>query len=222
MLNMSLILTKYPKALGPTHDGQTHVNIYSMGKTAAGRMASNFHEAHHGYDTVFGKFATLEGLYHVLRIVDYYMSVGRIDSYVTWDHLKTLVPKIDRLRLSNGASCIRIGRELKASVYGNTKYKPAEFSKFALGVYVDALVRKLHMPIDASGVSLGSTLARYVYDGICLSHYYVVGENIKFPPHHEWLPELLTKIVELIDPNDSTFDLEVVLGKAKELLCLTQ
>lgn len=54
--------------IDPNDDGVKHINIYSKGKTALGRMLSNFYRAN--IDTPDGKFLSVEGYWYWLSIED--------------------------------------------------------------------------------------------------------------------------------------------------------
>lgn len=54
--------------INPNDDGAKHINIYSQGKTALGKMLSNFYRAN--IDTPDGKFMSVEGYWYWLSIED--------------------------------------------------------------------------------------------------------------------------------------------------------
>jgi hypothetical protein len=74
-----------------TQDGITHINIYSQGKTALGRMLSNFSRFH--IVTPDGEFESVEGYWHWLGIED--------------------CPEKEMLRNYYGYSAKKYGTELK-------------------------------------------------------------------------------------------------------------
>lgn len=201
----------------PAQDGLNHYNVYSNAKTIVGRMASNFESAPNaGFDTPHGKFRTLEGYYHVLRLVDYFASCEDLPEdlsgkdRIAYDlGLLTVYskqyPAIDDLYRLDGAECIQVGRAVKRDVYGGTRYRPGAFSAHAERCFMTAMVQKLHL-LQYENRCLGNVLAEIVQQGVKLDHYYVMQGRVIRPKFSEWLPDLITRIVELIDPYASTFD----------------
>lgn len=204
-------------------DGINHYNIYSQAKTLIGQMASNFESSPTGgFETPHGRFTTLEGYYHILRVIDFAVATEG-DDYPMWQHKTEILrdltilqtyatpfKEIDELFRLDGASCIRVGRELKRKLYGGTNYHPGAFSAHAERCFMIAVVRKLHV-IDYNGRRLGNVLAEIVQQRIPLDHYYVMQGRIIRPKHGEWLPDLITRIVEHIDPYANTFDPDEVI-----------
>lgn len=205
-------LSKYvcgPTGLAPMNfDGETHINIYSAGMTEIGRMASNFYDSY--TTTPLGKFRTLEGLYHVLRIAEYLVSTGKVADY-SWNELRVICPELHTLLTCDGPTAIKLGRELKRAVYGGTSYRPGAFSKEAELVFVKALVQKLY-DLTLNGRKLGVKLSERLYGETQLTHYYVYGGKAVWPPHYEWLPELIAGVVQHIDPMGDTFDVDAVVA----------
>lgn len=79
----------------PDVDGTTHVNVYSRGKTQAGRLASNF--AHTPfYHPTHGRFASIEGLWY----------------WLTSTHRDR-----DQLRELHGAAAKSLGRQLQSGCW---------------------------------------------------------------------------------------------------------
>ena len=193
------------------NDGNNHVNIYSNAQTLVGRMASNFQISN--TPTELGEFHTLEGLYHVLRITDYFVSIGKMSSH-NWDELVELLPEVAELRDCSGADAIRMGRKYKQLAYGGTKYKPGAFSDAAEFIFVSALVNKL-ASLTIRGVAIGNILAEYVVRGVPLTHYYVCVNKVTWPPFYDWLPKLIAEIVQHIDPYDVSFDTQAVIEKMR-------
>lgn len=204
-------------------DGISHYNIYSLARTPVGQMASNFESGPKGgFDTPHGKFNTLEGYYHILRVIDFAVATEG-DDYPMWQHdneiarditilqtYSTPFKEIDELFMLDGASCIRVGRELKRKLYGGTNYRPGAFSAHAERCFMTAVVRKLHV-LQYDGRCLGNVLAEIVQQRVPLDHYYVMQGRVIRPKHAEWLPNLITRIVEHIDPYASTFDPDEVI-----------
>lgn len=212
-----------PQISGPGCDGISHYNIYSKGGTQIGRMASNFESAPgDGFDTPHGKFRTLEGYYHILRVIDFAVDtegdnypLGQDKDELARDRAilqtyRTSFKEIGMLFTLDGTSCIRVGRELKRKLYGGTNYRPGAFSEHAERCFMTAVVRKLHV-LQYDNRCLGNVLAEIVQQGVKLDHYYVMQGNVIRPKFAEWLPDLLTRIVEQIDPYANTFDPDHVI-----------
>ncbi|EEE9654043.1 hypothetical protein DFV33_04735 [Salmonella enterica subsp. enterica serovar Bareilly] len=201
----------------PSTDGLNHFNIYSQGRTEIGRMASNFYARPGEYFvTPHGPFRTLEGYYHYLRILDYLMrEIDNRTLVMEFDIMRQAVntwPDIEKLRALDGTDCIRLGRNLKAEIYGGTSYKPGSFTPVTESRFIHALVNKLFI-LSVDGTSLGNVFAEILRARIPLKHYYTMQGRKIFPAHWDWLPNLIEMIAEHIDPEDSTFDRAELLKK---------
>lgn len=201
-----------PKIL-PATDGVNHINIYSKGVTLVGRVLSNFHTPAEAYETTHGTFASLEGYYHWLRVADYHC-VYKGESLET---LEIKYPELKRLRTANGDEAIRLGRKCKAEAYAKTSYRPGKFEGVMFVAFVTALVGKLARPYGEDS-SLGAFVSDLLASGFSLVHYYNTGNGIKYPPHGEWLPELITSICENIDPAGSTDVVAEIIPMLPEIL----
>lgn len=192
---------------GQCTDGINHINIYSKSRTALGKTLSMFYSLPDGesWKTKLGRFKTLEGLYHMLRVKDYYEHVdGKV--ITEWSKDPRLTDsRLFNLRRADGAEAIREGRAVKSAVYGGTTYRPEELSATSLHILVDALIRKL--VIDFNGEPLWKTLRMVVNSAMPLKHYYVVDGHVRVPKYSELLPELYTAIVTFIDPEADDFDI---------------
>lgn len=197
--------------VGDDTDGLNHINIYSDAKTFVGACASNFTEAHH--ETRDGAFRTLEGYYHWLRIRDWMRATNQ--PFANMAEMEEHYPGIRRLRNQSGPEAIRDGRKLKSNLYGGTTYKVAGFSDEATQDFKWALAYKLHT-LHFNNVTLGNYLSCLVYSGFPLKHYYVYQGKAKFPAYNEWLPNILTALLEHIDPNSADFDLDALQAKIIE------
>lgn len=190
--------------INPILDGVNHINIYSNGKTEAGRKASNFYDDGIPFDTPDGKFLSLEGYYHWLRIRDW---VTATDGTRLMRDMEIEHPALYSLRTINGVEAISVGRDCKKMFYGGTDYKTGDFSEEALTDFKVATASKLHR-IKVGDVTLGNYFSALVYHGVPISHYYVYNGKMSVPKFSEFLPNLIREIVVNIDPNDSTFDLD--------------
>lgn len=187
-----------PKIL-PATDGVNHVNIYSKGVSTVGRVLSNFHTPNTPYETLHGSFASLEGYYHWLRVADYHCNY-RNESIET---LEIKYPELVDLRTANGGECIKLGRKCKATAYAKTSYRPGKFEGVFFEAYVDSLIKKLAR-VYTDDVTLGAYVSDLIASNFKLVHYYNTGTGIKYPPHGEWLPELITALCVNIDPAGTT------------------
>ncbi|MGL5397180.1 MAG: hypothetical protein ACRDBQ_18185 [Shewanella sp.] len=195
------------------NDGINHYNIYSGSRRLVGQMASNFFANDVPYHTPHGGFITLEGYYHFLRIIDW---MNHMESVRNPGHRPTpandmrLVRAsqhyrdIERLRKQTGPDAIRWGRELKKKLYGGTTYKVAAFSPASENNFILALITKLST-LYIGNAMLGNVMAAIHFSGVPFTHYYVVDGRTHNPPHADWLPSILVKIVEQIDPNADSF-----------------
>lgn len=203
------------KEISVSTDGVNHINIYSKSRNLVGQMTSNFYSVggQHRFETVHGFFATLEGYYHYLRILDYLRATqDSDDDEKLMLHMAHYHPNLSRLAHVNGAEAIQLGRSLKASIYGGSKYRPGAFSLMSEKQFMYALVCKCH-ELKIEDVSLGNELAAIVNSGIPLLHYYVMQQGITTPPHSEWLPNAYRWLAEQIDPCAETFDRPALLKK---------
>lgn len=201
-----------PKIL-PATDGINHINIYSKGVSSVGRALSNFHTPSEPYVTLHGSFASLEGYYHWLRVADYHCEY-RGESLET---MELKYPELKELRTANGDDCIRLGRKCKAAAYAKTSYRPGKFTGKFFHAYVDALIRKLASPYGEHDY-LGSYTANLILGGYKLVHYYKTGDGMKWPPHGEWLPELITTLCEHIDPSGDNCFVDDLTSRIPEIL----
>ncbi|ANZ50672.1 hypothetical protein STRATTON_247 [Erwinia phage vB_EamM_Stratton] len=229
------VFIRYLRSLGyrchlkdfiPSTDGLNHYNIYSQARTQLGKMASNFYSQPEGkyFDTTDGRFLTLEGYYHYLRILDYALHtycrdveptklLDRNDmARVAMQEMLRKYPDIRKLAKYEGADCIRIGRNLKAAIYGGTDYRPGAFSPLSAYRFMTAMVFKLHT-LTIDGVSIGNILSAQVTHGIPLLHYYVMNGRQITPPHSDWLPGVVEQIVQCIDPYGTTFNPHAVISQ---------
>lgn len=182
----------------PATDGINHINIYSKGVTSVGRVLSNFYTPAEPYETNYGLFASLEGYYHWLRVADYHC----VYKGESMDTLEIKYPELKRLRTATGDEAIRLGRKCKAEAYAKTSYRPGKFVGVMYVEFVTALVKKLARPYGNDS-SLGAYVSDLLASGFSLVHYYNTSNGVKYPPHGEWLPELIAAICGNIDPAGS-------------------
>lgn len=209
----------------PATDGLNHYNIYSQARTPVGQLSSNFAESPDGtpFQTPHGPYRTLEGYYHVLRVLDYfvreesfryplsvYMDNPVMRDIAIMQDYSVKFKDMERMREVAGGEAIRAGRLLKKAVYGGTRYRPGAFSEHAEHCFMIALVNKLHK-LTIDGACLGNVMAAIQHHKIPFVHYYVMQGSIQYPAHGEWLPNIYSKIVELIDPHSDTFSPENVI-----------
>lgn len=178
--------------INPSTDGITHINIYSRGRTTVGRFLSNFEETN--TPTPHGKFLTLEGYYHYLRILEYHEATFGAEI----EDLEIPYPFTSELRALDGQRAIRIGRTMKSDLYGKTKYRAGKLRKKYMRSFGMALIEKLVMSRDnvVSGRNIACAISDYVRNGFVLSHYYTTTDGMKFPKFGEWLPELIVALTK--------------------------
>lgn len=190
--------------ISPPLDGVNHFNIYSNGKTEAGKKASNFYSDDIPFVTPDGPFLSLEGYYHWLRIRDWAMATS---SPFLMSEMELARPALKELRTCSGAEAISKGRDVKKAFYGGSDYKVGDFSPEALSDFKCATAAKMHR-IKVGDITLGNFLSSLVYHGVRITHYYVYDNKMSVPKFSDFLPNLIRELVVHIDPNDSTFDLD--------------
>lgn len=196
----------------PTTDGVNHINVYSRGVTEIGRVLSNFEPCE--IETNHGTFASLEGYYHWLRIMEYHTKYCGHD-LVT---LEVVFPEIKALRKVSGTAAISKGRTCKQVAYDKTGYRPGKFEGAVLRHYTDALIKKLFLPYKDT--TIGAYTAELILDGFSLTHYYYSNsaENgTVFPKYGEWLPELIVEVCKYIDVSGEA-KLEDVLARIDDII----
>jgi len=170
----------------PRGDGDTHINVYSKGKTELGRWLTNF-----TYETVltpYGMMNSMESYYHYLKI-----QRALIESNML------RVPKpIERamVNLTNlhGRAAQEAGRSARKLLrsYGITlnDVPNAWFNEqFMLG-----LEYKLRKSPDKLAL-LQDELA----DGKVLLHYYTYGNTVHHKGHFDWLGDRIIDVVNKIE-----------------------
>lgn len=190
----------------PKMDEETynHINIYSNSNNILGQMCSNFYGRTSKYPTDLGGFYTIEGLYHYLRMIDFMVSFRKIAWVDASAKLESEIPEVTRLRSCTGIEGIRLGRKLKSELYDHTTYRPGAFSKDAENVLIKAIAFKMTLSIGIMAKPLGVVLSKLLSKGFVLDHYYRMQSRIVRPPHYDYLPNLISRIVEVIDPNESS------------------
>ena len=198
---------------GPATDGINHINIYSKGKTEVGRILSNFNTPFFKYETPHGKFRSLEGYYHWLRVLEYH------HIYCGWpvDTMEVVYPKVAKLRGIDGESAIRLGRTCKAEAYAKTKFRPGKLPKELMMFFATAMVGKLFRVYYEYG-TLGEYISGLHLSGFKFVHYYSTENGIKYPNHGEWLPDLITGICSYIDPMCGTTTEKEILSLLPEII----
>lgn len=199
-------------------DGVNHLNIYSRSRVVLGRKISNFWQDEQPFRTQHGEFATLEGYYHVLRLIDYAYTQHDLaysiesDMYLL-DVLIRRYPGIHRLIHMDGLEAIAYGRKIKSEVYGGTAYKPGAFSPHIERCFVWAMAGKFHQVKMGDGTPCGVRVAELVHAHVPLLHYYVKHDGPKTPAFAEWLPNICQWLGENIDPFDNDFDVAALQRK---------
>jgi len=114
----------------PANDGLDHINVYSKGQTFLGRLLSNF--AHTPFTCEDGKFASIEGYWYWLSIVD----------------------KKERevLRTLHGYEAKEVGRKLRTDQFGDNvdafKRKICKAIKIKIEAHnLDKLLAETDLPL---------------------------------------------------------------------------
>ncbi len=165
-------------------DGKTHINVYSKSETPLGRWLSNFTRGEVESE-VGGTFASMEALYHYLKIYRTY-TLNRIKAH------QDVIDSLEKLKTTHGREAQILGRDIKQMVRrkGLHTYEvpDAEFER----IFTDALVKKLK-----SNEEMLNLLKDEVGDGKPLLHYYVVGKNtLIHKSHFDWLPDRIMDALE--------------------------
>lgn len=168
----------------PNDDGVTHINVYSQANTELGRWLSNF-TAVEVESEVGGTFASLEALYHYLKIFRTY-TLNRMSAH------QDVIQKLEELKTKTGRDAQVLGRDIKQLVRKKGVYTyevpDEEFDR----IFTNALVTKLK-----SNEAMLSELKDEISDGKPLLHYYVVGKNtLIHKKHFDWLPDRIMDALE--------------------------
>lgn len=161
-------------------DGVTHINVYSGAKTQLGKFWSNF--THTNTMTPHGLFSSLEGYYHYLKVLRSITAAGRsAESLGIYDGL-------EKLKCTHGKPAQQTGRELRkhlASLGIFTVDVPDEWFN---ANFKEALVNKLNDD---------KQMQTQVFDNhLPYVHYYVMGKNVYYKPHFNWLTDQINAVVE--------------------------
>jgi len=158
-----LKIKKNGKEYLPADDGISHINAYSRSNTVLGRWLSNF--ASTQVELEFGVFASLEALYHYLKIVRSYEVAGEVMP----DEIEHA---LERLKGMCGRNAQTLGRTLKQTVRQSgirTMEEPdSVFNKrFTQGMCVKFM----------NDEDMLDNLLDTVDSGIPILHYYVVNND---------------------------------------------
>lgn len=167
----------------PDADGESHINIYSTGRTEIGRWMSNFQST--PTLTPHGVFSTLEGYYHYLKVV---RSLPNLDSTTEFGHevLKTCA----KLKVADGHRAKNLGGFLRTicSANGQPLIKAPDSEMRQL--FKEALRNKL---LDEP--SKLNAILDYTESGYALVHYYVYNDEVVYKKHFDWLPDLYRELL---------------------------
>lgn len=156
-------------------DGETHINVYSQGKTVLGRFLSNFTRT--DSETNHGKFRSLEGYYHYLR--------GLIALEHSQRATKEHSVRLNDLRYVDGNFAQALGRKIRNDfIKDSIQYH--ELDEEFLGHFKDALISKVRH----------REFGPMFYDSsLPFTHYYIVGNGgIYHHPRFDWLSNMLEDI----------------------------
>ena len=159
-------------------DGITHINIYTGGKTELGRFLSNF--THMEQDTEHGRFSSLEGYYHYLKLM---RSVNEADipDIIRDD----MIAIISRLKSMYGKEAQNYGRELRQQLIYKRIWINDKPNEFFHECFRKALITK----IDTSPFK-----ELFYETTLPFTHYYVFRGAVIYKPHFSWLEELVNNI----------------------------
>ncbi len=157
-------------AFSPGGDGTTHVNVYSGGATRLGRDLSNFAPIPGGVETPWGRFSSIEGLWHFLLV-------------------REGAPGVEELRKACGMASRDIGKRLRDAhprSYAE-RLPPLEFRAAIQTAILEKLGR---MPGVCEALAA-------LPEEVPLVHYYVFGrgeESKMVPGSGPWLIDFLEHV----------------------------
>lgn len=159
-------------------DGITHINIYTGGKTELGRFLSNF--THMEQDTEHGRFSSLEGYYHYLKLM---RAVNEADIP---DIIRIAVVKdIDRLRTMFGKQAQDYGRELRQRLIYERIWINDKPNEFFHECFRKAMLTK---------IETSSFKDVFFESDLPFTHYYVFKGSVIYKPHFSWLEDLVNDL----------------------------
>lgn len=168
----------------PNDDGVTHINVYSQAKTDLGRWLSNF-TAGEVVSDIGGTFASMEALYHYLKIYRTYES-QRMKAH------QDVIKKLEELKTKSGRDAQLLGRDIKQLVRKKGVFTHEVPDEEFERIFINALVNKLKSDED-----MLTKLKDEVSDGKVLLHYYVCGKNsLIHKKHFDWLPDRIMDALE--------------------------
>lgn len=168
--------------IDPSLDGETHINAYSGSACSLGRMLSNFTLMES--DTPDGKFASLEGYFHWLKL-----STSLAKCPVKH---RDLLLSLDNLRVAYGLGAQQYGRRLRADlIHHGVRIYDTPSEDFTLR-FKQALYSKITTHQELLNEMLDNRLP--------IVHYYVMGTRVIYKPRFDWLSNLITEIqLELLE-----------------------
>lgn len=168
-------------------DGEEHINVYSLGSTDVGRWLSNF--TFFEFECEYGKFSSLEALYHYLGIIIKLNENNNRDKFTD-----VFLDAVEDIKHTCGKQAQICGRNAKRIMRKNG-VKPLNVPNFHFeDVFVKALVKKL-----TSNKALYNKLSYYIEDGLPLVHYYVINDEMYYKPHFDWLIKMIERAMVKIN-----------------------
>lgn len=159
-------------------DGITHINIYTGGKTELGRFLSNF--THMEQDTEHGRFSSLEGYYHYLKLM---RSVNEAD--IPNCIREGVIKDIEELKTLHGKAAQCFGRELRQRLI----YERIWINDIPNALFHECFRKAMITKIDTS------PFKELFYEStLPFTHYYVFRGAVIYKPHFSWLEELVNNI----------------------------
>lgn len=156
-------------------DGETHINIYSKGRSDLGRFLSNFTRS----DTVtdHGKFRSLEGYYHFLRGLAALRNCKR--------DVRGYEQRLEDLRYVDGGFAQSLGRWIRSDFIKDAIHFVDLDDEF-FAHFKSALTAKVEHP---------EYKEKFYSSRLPFTHYYIVGNGgIYHHPRFDWLSNMLEDI----------------------------
>ncbi len=158
----------------PRMDGATHINIYTGAATRLGQWLSNFTKGE--VVTSFGTFASMEAVYHYLKITRTY-AIHKLELH------SDIEAELEELKSLYGKAAQDKGRKIKVQVRQKGLYTYEVPDEVFNALFEEAMVYKLK-----SNPTHCEDLKELMGDGLPLLHYYILSKTIVHKAHFDWLP----------------------------------
>lgn len=168
----------------PEEDGVTHINVCSHGKTALGQFLSNFTPCK--VEIKYGNFASLEALYHHLKITTSCTDCGFTITEEIQKDLDVLCGLTGKFAQTHGRDIVFKLRSSGCRI----NHKP---SRVFNGVFESGLLEKLkgsEQYLNEAKVAMET--------GLEFKHYYVYGKKVIYRERFDWLITRINNVLELL------------------------